>query len=721
MSSSASPVSRPALCCPTCRGTLSAQQRALHCAACGGAWPLRDGTASFANGARPCREEHGAQRVTIPRDAGESDWEEVVHRQFPREDPIGYWHVYDPSCADWFHLGGVHRRRLAIILGVGAGALPMRLARLFDQVVAVDWAWERVEFAQRVLAHEGLSNVTVVHADLHALPLPPVQADLVVLFGEFERAARHGQQRDPEAAQRALLAVIFALLRPGGNLCLGASNRFAVGHLLGKRDQGRPPWAGVLPRPLGRLYRAARGEPAQHPLSHSPAGYRRLLANTGFSDIRSYAAFPSHHHPRVLVPQSDPARLVWVAKLSLARRARHLGLGGRLLHYLASSRPAATAGCVLCSSLVIWARRPPAPAATRDSSLARVLREQLLAEWPHLGLRDQRPRSLSIVQLSGNWDRGGKVNWFVFPGGAREPALVAKVARTPADAERMDHEYHMLRWLGSQCAAVSDHVPRVLARWEIDGHLVTVQQYVPRPSLTKQVVGRKPEVAVAQALRTALPFLTALALVDRQQCPPGECNGYLAALLRDAWQAAADPGYGVATRELFEGLADLAEEAAGLSFTVPHHGDISAADILSTGARDLHVLDWEWSARAGVPLIDVVSLALSAASRHDAGTVRRTIRALAMLPVTPGEAPAELDQLVDGYCAALGLPRAWRRALVAAALLNAMLRTPDCRISHLIISLPDECDELIVAVRALLAGEQAPDETSELQPFVLAP
>ena len=64
---------------------------------------------------------------------------------------------------------------------------------------------------------------------------------------------------------------------------------------------------------------------------------------------------------------------------------------------------------------------------------------------------------------------------------------------------------------------------------------------------------------------------TALALAAREQCPPGDRNGYLTALLRDARQAAADPGYGVATRELFEGLADLAEEAAGLSFTVPRN------------------------------------------------------------------------------------------------------------------------------------------------------
>jgi hypothetical protein len=73
---------------------------------------------------------------------------------------------------------------------------------------------------------------------------------------------------------------------------------------------------------------------------------------------------------------------------------------------------------------------------------------------------------------------------------------------------------------------------------------------------------------------------------------------------------------------------------------------------------------------------------------------------------------------VDGYCVALGLPRAWRRALVAAALLNAMLRTPECRISHLIISLPDEGDELIVAIRALLAGERTPEGPAELRPFV---
>jgi SAM-dependent methyltransferase len=725
MPSSAPQTAGPDLCCPICRTALAVAQGALRCEACGRSWPFRKGIASFHDGRSEGRELPGAQVESVLRRAGEGDWEELLHRRFPREDPVGYWHIYDPPCADWFHLGQVPARRLAIVLGLGMGpgAVPMRLARLFTHVIAVDWVWERVEFARQLLAHEGLRNVTVVHGDLGALPLPQAEADLVVLIGEFERAAFHGERSGAEAAQRALLADLFSLLRPGGSLCLGTSNRFAVAHLLGRPDHGRPSWAGVLPRLLGRLYGALRGEGAQHALSHSPAGYRRLLTGAGFADVRSYAAFPSHYHPRVLVPRSDPARLAWLARLSLARRGRRLGAGTRLVHRLASSRAAAVAGSLVCGSLITWARRPsltgdaePAPAP--QVSLSQGLRERLLSEWSQLGLRGA-PRALSIVQLSGNWDRGGKVNWFVFPDGSREPAVVAKVARTPADADRMDNEYRMLGWLRSQGPSVSDHIPRPLARWEISGHLVTLQQYAPWPPLTKQVVGKHAEAAVLYALRTALPFLTELALAGREECPPGAGNPYLAHLIAESRRAAAGAHYQPATRELLGGLADLAAEAAGLSFTVPHQGDVSAADILFAGPREFHVLDWEWSARQGVPLIDVVSLALSSASRHNAETVRHTIRALAMLPVPPGKEQAGLDALVDGYCAALGVRRDWRRGLVAAALLNAMLRTPECRISHLIISLPDEADELIVAARALLAGERCPEEAQELRSFVL--
>lgn len=725
MSSFAPPTLRPDLCCPTCRKALTVKENALHCEVCRSRWPYREGIPSFYNGRTRWDEQLGAHVEAVLGRAGQSDWDEVLHRQFPREDPAGYWDIYDPPCADWFHLGRVEARGLAIVLGVGSGAVPMRLARLFGHVVAVDWVWERAEFAQRLLAHEGLRNVTVVHAGLEALPLPQAKADLVVLIGELERAVFHGEQADAEAAQRALLTEAFGLLRPGGSLCLGTANRFATRHLLGRSDHGRRPWAGVLPRPLSRAYGALLGETARHALSHSPAGYRRLLAGAGFTDISSYAAFPSYHHPRVLVPRSDPARLAWVARLSLARRGGHLGVGAKLLLHLASSCAAARGGCQVCGSLITWARRPPVTAPPAEAapahggSLSEVLRERLSTEWQELGLSGRRPDSLSIVQLSGNWDRGGKVNWFVFPNGSREPALVAKVARTPADAGRMDHEHQMLLWLRSQRPAVGDHVPRPLARWEISGHLVTLQEYLSWPPLTKQVVGRPPEEAVPHALRVALPFLTELALAGREECPPGAGNPYLTSLIAKSRRVAAGRDYNAATRELFRGLADLAEEAAGLCFTVPHQGDISAADILSLGPRGFHVIDWEWSARQGVPLIDVASLVLSTASRHNAAAVRRTTRALALLPVASGEASPQLDALVDDYCQAVGVPQAWRRALVAAALLNAMLRTPDCRMSHLIISLPDESDELVVAARALLAGERAPDETSELHPFVM--
>jgi SAM-dependent methyltransferase len=713
-----------ALCCPTCQGPLLPRFGLLACRACDRVWPIRDGIASFGHDEILRADDPREQLRALAEHAAEHGWREAIHGHFPHQGLDHYWGIFDPLRADWFYPGDVGARGSAVDLAAGWGGGAIRLARLFDEVVAVEGVWERARFLAALSASEGLVNVRPLHADVAALPLPSESFDLAVMQDRFEYLPRRSPASDPEAAQRQLLGQAWRLLRPGGSFCLGVSNRFSFGHLLGKRDHGRPRWAGVLPRFLAKLYSRFCHELPGPALTHSPSGYRRLLESAGFTDVRVYAAFPSHHQPRVLVPLSDPGKLAWAARLSLARRAWKLGRLARVAHRLAAHPTLASLLCRFSSSLVIWARRPARPALATakpaPAGLLATLQERLATQWEELGIAQPYRAPLSLVQLSGTWERGGKVNWFVFAGDPARAAVVAKVARAPEEAARVVHEHHTLTWLRALGPGIADHVPRPLALWEIEGHAVALQEYVPWQTAARSRVRGGGEARVMKSLTLLLPFLTDLARQTRHELPRLADHPYLGDVVDRAFSAADNRAYAPSIRELLWHLALIAEKGPALPCTVAHHGDVSLGDILAEGAH-FCLLDWESAEPQGLPFVDLVSVAISAAAMSGEEAIRQTMRALVGQPGAERTPFSPITSLALGYCAALGLDESTRGPLAAAGLLNWILRTPECRLAELILTLPSTTDAMLVAAQALT--EQSglgPREGSGRRPRIAA-
>jgi SAM-dependent methyltransferase len=644
------------------------------------------GVASFSDTDRYWGRDPRFEVRTILEDARQQGWDEAVHRQLPARDRDAYRRIFDPRRVDWFYLGSVEQRRVALELGAGWGGVSLRLAKLFDHVVAVDGVLDRTRFAQLLFEQEGMENALAVHADPSALPLRPESCDLVVINDGFERAHLWSSERDPAAAQRSLLSNTYLLLRPGGSLCLGVTNRCSASSMLAR----------------------FRGGDRGTALRHTVSGYRRLLESAGLAEVESYAAFPSHLHPRMMVPLSDAAKLAWAAELSLARRARKLAAIESLAHRLVAIPAIARLACFLSESLVIWARRPSVPATetgrAQEAGFAQLLKQRIIAEWSDLGLSSPRPSSVSVVQFSGNWDRGGKVNWFVFPDRARKPALVAKIARVGAEGARVAHEHEAMEWLRSLPGAVSAHIPTPLALWEVNGHTISLQEAAVYPPLSRALAGDSAEGAVVKALRLGLPLLAELALATRRDLLPGTEHPYLGELVANALSAAESTRYPPLTRELLSGLADLAEQAQKercVPFTAAHHGDMSVGDLLADGKGAFRVIDWEWAAQRGLPFVDLVCLGISAASMKGAAAIAPTM--VALTSPTPAREPyGVISEIASDYCCPLGLSDAARRPLAAAALLNLMLRMPNSRLSVLQLSLPSLSDPAIAAARALV-------------------
>lgn len=92
--------------------------------------------------------------------------------------------------------------------GCGTGVLTVELARWARHVTAIDRSGSALGKAKAEATRQGLSNITFLEADLHALPLPGASVDLVVV----SQSLHHVDSIEHVLAEGA------RLLKPGGRM-----------------------------------------------------------------------------------------------------------------------------------------------------------------------------------------------------------------------------------------------------------------------------------------------------------------------------------------------------------------------------------------------------------------------------------------------------------------------------------------------------------------------
>lgn len=350
--------------CPRCVGELEIGTDGLRCRGCG---------SEYAAGPYPGTLTFSAvgANFTQPLDV------EVVPRVIPALDALD-----PPACSErliertagelgivlgnpvWEGRADLARlllrgeRTVALDIGCGYGTFATAVARSAGHVFATDRSPVRVALTAARARAEGLDNVTAFETNSVRLPLGDALCDLVTIVGVLEWAGVGSG--DAPAAQRALLAEVRRVLKPGGLLLLGIENRYAAHYFAGVReDHTLLRFSSLLPRRLADVQtRRARGIPFETP-TYSRAALKRLLRDSGLQP-RVAAVLPSYTQPRFAFDEAD-AR----AGLSFyVRHAFHASSTARRLAGRALLRgPAGWAVSLVPSYWAVAAKAeaPPAP------------------------------------------------------------------------------------------------------------------------------------------------------------------------------------------------------------------------------------------------------------------------------------------------------------------------------------------------------------------------
>ena len=222
---------------------------------------------------------------------------------------------------------------VAVDIGTGFGTIAVALARSAAHVYALDKSPGRARSTAARARAEGLTNITAVHADGTTLPLGSCTCDLALLVGVLEWTGLG--QDDPIASQKAVLAEVSRVLKPGGTLLIGIENRFGAHYFLGSPEEHtRLRFSSLLPRPVADAYcRLAQGRRLTT-YTHSRRALVQLVRSAGL-EPRIGVALPSYSEPQLSFDEEDFDR-AWRFYLrhifrysSMPRRI--LGAAGRLL------------------------------------------------------------------------------------------------------------------------------------------------------------------------------------------------------------------------------------------------------------------------------------------------------------------------------------------------------------------------------------------------------
>ena len=202
----------------------------------------------------------------------------------------------NPQTGVIFQLMSSSRRERFLEIGHGAGMVSTCLSADYAQgyVLTDHQLWG--QFMSERFRADSVQNVEVLRGSPLAIPLPAKSVDLVALNGALESAPEASLSLDPREAQIRMLRDVHRCLRPRGRVVVAARNAWA------RSRSVRP---ATLERRSDRVTdpdvtrRHATGPVARprRELLHSYIGYRRLLHETGFENIRGYVVAPDYYTP----------------------------------------------------------------------------------------------------------------------------------------------------------------------------------------------------------------------------------------------------------------------------------------------------------------------------------------------------------------------------------------------------------------------------------------
>jgi len=204
-------------------------------------------------------------------------------------------------------------------LGAGLGSLSFPIAKRNPscQVYAFDKTLDGLLLLNIIKEQEKLWNLHIARADALDIPLDDSFFDLVLMVGILEWVGNSTVGMKPMEAQKTALQETYRVLKSGGQLLVGIENRLGHQFLRGHPDHSGLSYTSLMPRYIANLYTKIRLGFPYKTYTYSERGYRKLLTETGFTDVRFFTAIPDYRFPELILEVNSVKEVLRNKKTSL--------------------------------------------------------------------------------------------------------------------------------------------------------------------------------------------------------------------------------------------------------------------------------------------------------------------------------------------------------------------------------------------------------------------
>lgn len=308
--------------CPRTRSRLSDRGVSLYCDICDHHYRLMEGIPVFLAGKPVEDHETHKQLSELNEIAKKKNWKDALRDVYGAESNI-FKYVTNHERLIFLDLLELNKDSVVLEIGSGLGQFTSFIADYAKQVYGLEVVAGQAQFASERCRQLGKDNVKFAcGGDDCRLPYPDQSMDIVIMNLVFEWCSTRNPDESSAEGQKRMLAEVFRVLNPGGSVFLSTKNRFALGYILGRRDEHSygMPFGNALPRWMHNLLLRLKGHKRPQGLLHSHDSLQSILCNAGFDRLQSYWANPEMRFPKHYIPTDR-------ASIRSARESKNFSYG----------------------------------------------------------------------------------------------------------------------------------------------------------------------------------------------------------------------------------------------------------------------------------------------------------------------------------------------------------------------------------------------------------
>jgi len=316
------------IACPNCKIHLEEKNNSLFCSHCQKSYSINDGIFRAVENSYYWGEIDLAQSKQLLQEARELGWTNAVRNLKKTNNDQFFDYLTKANRADWRFNLPLNRHVRVLDIGSGWGQIPFLMADAYDEVWSLEYIKERIEWQQIRRLQEDINNLFLVQSSVTSLPFLHETFDIISMNGVLEWVGLMEKDIAVRELQLNVLKDIFQILKPGGFLYIGIENRIGYSMFLGEYDHSGMKFTSLMPRGLANyyvrnfkknVYRTDTSPNEYRTYTYSPSGYKKLLHDAGYSQVRLYWVETGYNNPIAFAPINESRKIDYYYKQIIPR------------------------------------------------------------------------------------------------------------------------------------------------------------------------------------------------------------------------------------------------------------------------------------------------------------------------------------------------------------------------------------------------------------------